>query len=176
MGSFSKTGCNPRQCQPIVALATQRDSLLHCICRHAHHMQHSTCMRNHRCVPVTDKLRGHADEQYLPPKLETLLVWSTLFRCEGTWSNYAGYVKTACLLVGADTKVSCIHSVICSSETANTFAGLPAPGTGQGQNSNSQETELQEKATEMDPTVQQSVESQGMLAASLGCAGGCWNA
>ena len=34
----------------------------------------------------------------LPPKLEDLQAWSTLFRHEGTFGNYLGYVRTACLL------------------------------------------------------------------------------
>eukprot|EP00973_Karenia_brevis_P041264 5710476-Karenia_brevis.AAC.1 len=28
-----------------------------------------------------------------------------MFRSSGTWRNYLGYVKTACLIVGADTSV-----------------------------------------------------------------------
>ena len=43
--------------------------------------------------------------QYFPPSLETLLAWSSLFRCPGTWSNYIGYVKTACMLCKASTAV-----------------------------------------------------------------------
>ena len=34
----------------------------------------------------------------LPPKLEDLQAWSTLFRHEGTFDNYLGYVRKACLL------------------------------------------------------------------------------
>ena len=40
-----------------------------------------------------------------PPKLDILLSWSTLFRCEGTWANYVGYVRTACLLIKAPVDV-----------------------------------------------------------------------
>lgn len=34
----------------------------------------------------------------LPPTLEGLLLWSTTFRCAGTFSNYVTYVKKACLV------------------------------------------------------------------------------
>ena len=34
-----------------------------------------------------------------------LLAWSTLFRSEGTLSNYLGYVQTACMLTKAPTDV-----------------------------------------------------------------------
>ena len=40
-----------------------------------------------------------------PPKLEWVLAWAKLFRCKQTFSNYVGYVKTACLLVKADIGV-----------------------------------------------------------------------
>jgi len=43
-------------------------------------------------------------EPGLPPKLETLLAWSCLFRSAGTFQNYVGYLKTACMLVGAPVK------------------------------------------------------------------------
>ena len=42
---------------------------------------------------------------YFPPKLDVLLAWSNLFRCDGTWQNYKGYVRTACLALGVDTQV-----------------------------------------------------------------------
>ena len=41
----------------------------------------------------------------IPPKLDLLLSWSTLFRSERTLANYLGYVKTACLLCGASVAV-----------------------------------------------------------------------
>ena len=43
---------------------------------------------------------------YFPPKIDILLAWSTLFRSEGTLSNYLGYVRTGCLLVKAPTQVT----------------------------------------------------------------------
>ena len=45
---------------------------------------------------------------YFPPQLQWLLAWSTLFRSEGTLSNYIGYVRTACLVVGAPVQVCCL--------------------------------------------------------------------
>ena len=42
-----------------------------------------------------------------PPKLDWLLVWASMFRCSGTFSNYLGYVKVACLIERADV---CIFS------------------------------------------------------------------
>ena len=47
------------------------------------------------------KLQG----QELPPPLQGLLAWSTLFRHEGTFANYLAHVRLACQLVGASTAV-----------------------------------------------------------------------
>ena len=33
-----------------------------------------------------------------PPSVDDLLVWSTCFRCDATFSNYLGYVRTWCLV------------------------------------------------------------------------------
>ena len=41
-----------------------------------------------------------------PPSLPVLLAWSTLFRSHRTLTNYLGYVKTGCMLVGVSTEVS----------------------------------------------------------------------
>ena len=63
-------------------------------------------------APVCDS--GKVDptrERLLPPKLSILQSWSTLFRCEGTFSNYLGHVKTACMLCGVPVKV-CSASVM----------------------------------------------------------------
>ena len=43
--------------------------------------------------------------RYFPPKLEWLQAWALLFRCHLTFSNYLGYVKTACLIVGTDVSI-----------------------------------------------------------------------
>jgi len=40
-----------------------------------------------------------------PPDIESLLQWSALFRCKGTFGNYLGYVRTACLLLNAPVDV-----------------------------------------------------------------------
>ena len=47
----------------------------------------------------------NGNRDLLPPKLEILLAWSMLFRCAGTFSNYLGYVKTACLLCKVSVEV-----------------------------------------------------------------------
>ena len=39
----------------------------------------------------------------LPPTIDMLLAWSSLFRCSGTFKNYLTHVRTACQLVGFDT-------------------------------------------------------------------------
>ena len=44
-------------------------------------------------------------ERPFPPKLEWLQSWAMLFRNADTFGNYVGYVKTACLIVKADTSV-----------------------------------------------------------------------
>ena len=41
----------------------------------------------------------------MPPTLNMLLTWSTMFRSSGTFGNYLGYVKTACMLEEAPTEV-----------------------------------------------------------------------
>ena len=38
-----------------------------------------------------------------PPSLDGLLMWSTLFRCSGTFGNYVNYVRVACLVLGVST-------------------------------------------------------------------------
>ena len=42
---------------------------------------------------------------FFPPKLTTLLAWSTTFRSADTLRNYFGYVKTGCIIVGASLEV-----------------------------------------------------------------------
>jgi len=76
----------------------------------------ASCTPPPLCVPV----RTHAGASWLsacaekiepgsscrlPPRLETLLAWSRLFRSEGTWANYLGYVKSACMLARASIEV-----------------------------------------------------------------------
>ena len=39
----------------------------------------------------------------LPPSIDILLAWSTLFRSSRTFKNYLSHVRTACQLVGVDT-------------------------------------------------------------------------
>ena len=42
----------------------------------------------------------------LPPKLRILLAWQRTFRSHGTYCNYLGHVKTACLVRGVSTEVA----------------------------------------------------------------------
>ena len=39
----------------------------------------------------------------LPPALDTLLMWSTMFRCAGTFSNYLSYLRAACMVARKST-------------------------------------------------------------------------
>ena len=55
---------------------------------------------------VINMKTGHHGVELLPPRLDILLAWSTLFRCVGTWKNYLGHVKTCCLLADVSTKVA----------------------------------------------------------------------
>ena len=43
--------------------------------------------------------------RYLPPERDTILAWSMLFQSPGTFANYLGYVRTACLLIGTQVDV-----------------------------------------------------------------------
>ena len=43
----------------------------------------------------------------LPPKSRILLAWQRTFRSHGTYCNYLGHVKTACLVRGVSTEVLC---------------------------------------------------------------------
>ena len=80
------------------------------------------CCKNVRYLSTT--CSGHVFPEIrraLPPTLNMLLTWSTMFRSSGTFGNYLGYVKTACMLEDAPTEVSfvlphiydiCIHECI----------------------------------------------------------------
>ncbi len=57
---------------------------------------------------LPDALGTRKKGLYFPPSLDTLLAWSTLFRSGGTWANYAGYVRTACIIVNASTQARCL--------------------------------------------------------------------
>ena len=41
----------------------------------------------------------------IPPALDSLLAWASLFRCSGTFANYLSFVRTVCMLCRADTAV-----------------------------------------------------------------------
>ena len=59
-----------------------------------------------RCYKAfVDATRQQPEDCYLPPRIDTLLAWSTLFRSRATFSNYLGYLRTACLLTKCPTAV-----------------------------------------------------------------------
>ena len=66
---------------------------------------YSCCASSHLPFQLADALACKSPKVYFPPQLDTLLAWSTTFRSAGTLSNYLGYVKTGCLIVGASTEV-----------------------------------------------------------------------
>ena len=104
MGGASKSGCDPWHLQAVTKVDTQRISLLHGFCRHV-------ILAVSVIVIVLDTYWMLSDQvatvrgKYLPPSLEMLLSWSTLFRSKRTFSNYCGHVRTACLLCKTSTKV-----------------------------------------------------------------------
>ena len=48
---------------------------------------------------------GRSENDDLPPKVNELLAWSTLFRCKKTFSNYLNYVRLGCELQSVDSSV-----------------------------------------------------------------------
>ena len=71
----------------------------------------------------------------LPPKLRILLAWQRTFRSHGTYCNYLGHVKTACLVRGVSTQVLCCgmsgHAVLslCCAKVFSHTALLRAKST-----------------------------------------------
>ena len=65
------------------------------------------CGHLHCYVPcvLIDASSPDQKASYFPPSLETLMAWSSLFRCCDTFRNYCNYVRTACFLVKAPTEV-----------------------------------------------------------------------
>ena len=58
-----------------------------------------------RCyIAFAKRLRGKTEGSIFPPSVDDLLVWSTCFRCEATYSNYIGYVRTWCLIESLQTQ------------------------------------------------------------------------
>jgi len=43
--------------------------------------------------------------RFFPPSIDRLLHWSRLFRCAETFGNYLSYLRTACYIVNAETRV-----------------------------------------------------------------------
>ena len=58
-------------------------------------------LMSEHCAPKRLSRTG----RLFPPQLDLLLAWSTMFRSPYTWSNYLGYVRTACMLVKAPVEV-----------------------------------------------------------------------
>ena len=48
------------------------------------------------------RVRYGSEDAAFPPQLGGLLEWSHTFRCVGTYSNYLGYVRSACLALGIE--------------------------------------------------------------------------
>ena len=48
----------------------------------------------------------NADGNHLPPTAEGLACWSRLFRIAGTFSNYVGYLRLGCHILGVDASCS----------------------------------------------------------------------
>ena len=70
-----------------------------------HYVSYGCCSFHVVSLYCADALACGRRPVYFPPALDTLLAWSATFRSEGTLSNYFGFVKTGCLLVGASTEV-----------------------------------------------------------------------
>ena len=66
---------------------------------------HPSVISGLRCYQrFADKVLGHCDDE-LPPKIDELLAWSTLFRCSKTFGNSLNYVRLGCELVNVATTV-----------------------------------------------------------------------
>ena len=97
--------------QPIFAVCLQRCPLLYGLCRCFHKVCGTVCSFHYDLPSFAAEARPDR-KVFLPPKLEDLMAWSVLFRSEGTFSNYVGYVKTACLLCKASVKAASLNIVI----------------------------------------------------------------
>ena len=60
------------------------------------------CIWLHACwFSCTDSFK-QGEKLYFPPDVQMLQAWAQLFRHEGTFANYLGYVRTGCMLANAD--------------------------------------------------------------------------
>jgi hypothetical protein len=60
------------------------------------------CIWLHACwFSCTDSFK-QGEKLYFPPDVQMLQAWAQLFRHEGTFANYLGYVRTGCMLADAD--------------------------------------------------------------------------
>ena len=82
-------------------MANARDSALAGSCPKSH----PSVISGLRCWQrFAEKVLGHGTDD-LPPKINELLAWSTLFRCSKTYRNYLNYVRLGCELVSVETSV-----------------------------------------------------------------------
>eukprot|EP00973_Karenia_brevis_P089693 12399003-Karenia_brevis.AAC.1 len=58
-----------------------------------------------RCYAAFARACYGRQAELFPPNLATLTAWSTLFQSTGTFTNYLGHVKVACMVTGADVSV-----------------------------------------------------------------------
>ncbi len=90
--------------QALAKIRAQRSQVLHGLCTYAppltmlHPPWGFVC---EPCAGAADPLRYSC----LPPKIDVLLGWSSLFRSEGTFANYLGHVRTCCLLCRVSDKL-----------------------------------------------------------------------
>ena len=70
----------------------------------------------------------------LPPRLETLLAWSRLFRSGRTFRNYLGYVRTACLVTKQSVVVRVCGVRLCDPTSAfDVITGVRRPRLEEGE-------------------------------------------
>ena len=56
-----------------------------------------------RCfLGFAEKVLGRSSKR-LPPSVDDILAWSMCFRCQGTFSNYLGYLRVGCMLAQVST-------------------------------------------------------------------------
>jgi len=57
-----------------------------------------------RCFQAfAQEVLGKPVGKSFPPSADDLVAWSALFRCSRTYTNYLGYARLGCMLVGAPT-------------------------------------------------------------------------
>ena len=65
---------------------------------------HKSVISGLRCYQrYAQQVLGRTEYDDLPPTVDELLAWSTLFRCKKTFANYLNYVRLGCELQRANT-------------------------------------------------------------------------